>query len=211
LSQVAYHWWWRPGWEVGRRFYTFHVTFSDGPAVQSLAAKARERLARQPPLDLVPEEWLHLTMQGVGFADEVSDSDLSAVVSAARNELAVVSPVTVMIGPPVVASEGVTCWASPPRALDPVRDAVRAGIAGAWGPERVPETAEWSAHVSVAYAAADGPGDPIEAALDGLSDVAEATIRTVDLIRLRRDQRVYEWDTVASLPLGGIRDKGQAC
>jgi hypothetical protein len=202
LSQVARHWWWRPGWRPGRRFYTVHATFADAPAVQALAAKARDRLEGLPGLDLIPGQWLHLTMQGVGFADEVSDADLAAVITAARTRLAAVPPVTVMIGPPAVVGEGVTCWASPPGALDPARDAVRAGIADAWGPGRVPEAAEWSAHVSVAYASADGPGEPFEDALDGLADVAEAVIGVVDVIRLGRDQQAYEWETVASLPLG---------
>lgn len=203
MSQVAYHWWWRPGWHVGRRFYTVHATFADVSAVQALAAKARDRLVGLPGLDLIPGEWLHLTMQGIGFADEVSDVDLSAIITAAKARLAAVAPVTVAIGPPVVAGEGVTCWASPPGALDPVRDAVRGGIAAVWGPERVPETAEWSAHVSVAYASDDGPGEPIEDSLGGLADVADATIGAVDLIRLGRDHRLYEWETIASLPLGG--------
>jgi 2'-5' RNA ligase superfamily len=210
LRQVAYHWWWRPGWHVGRRFYTVHVTFADAPVVQALAAKTRDRLAGLPDLDLIPEQWLHLTMQGIGFADEVSDADLSAIIAATQARLAAVPPVTVMIGPPVVASEGVTCWAAPPRALDPARDAVRAGIADTWGPDRVPEAAQWSAHVSLAYASADGPSEPIEAALRGLPDEAEVTIGSVDLIRLGRDRRVYEWETIASLSLSGSRDGRQA-
>jgi hypothetical protein len=205
VSQVAYHWWWRPGWRAGRRYYTVHATFADVPAVQDLAAKARSRLADLPGLDLIPGQWLHLTVQGIGFADEVSDAELSAIGIAAKARLAMVSPVTVTIGPPVVAGEGVTCWTSPPRALDPVRDAVRAGIGDVWGAERVPEATEWSAHVSVAYASADGPGEPIEAALGGLSDVSEATIGAVDLIRLGRDHCLYEWETITSLPLSDDR------
>jgi 2'-5' RNA ligase len=204
LSQVADHWWWRTGWRVGRRFYTVHATFGDAPAVQGLAARARARLGGLPGLDLIPAQWLHLTMQGIGFADEVGDADLSAIITAARRRLATVPPVTVTLGPPIVAGEGVTCWASPPRALDPVRDAVRAGIADVWGPQRVPEATEWSAHVSVAYASADGPGEPIEAALGGMADTAEATVRAVDLIKLGRDRRMYEWETIASLPLTGM-------
>ncbi|MDT5026262.1 MAG: hypothetical protein QOE61_2688, partial [Micromonosporaceae bacterium] len=27
------HWYWRPGWSVGRRFYTWHLTFADQPDV----------------------------------------------------------------------------------------------------------------------------------------------------------------------------------
>jgi 2'-5' RNA ligase len=186
----------------GRRFYTVHATFGDAPEVRELAAKARSRLAGLPGLDLVPEEWLHLTMQGIGFADEVSDSDLSAIITAAKGGLAAVAPVAVTVGPPVVADEGATCWASPPRALDPVRDAVREAIAGVWGAAQVPEAAEWSAHVSVAYASADGRGQPIEAALEGLG-TAEATVRAVDLIRLGRDRHVYEWEAIERLTLGG--------
>ena len=139
---------------------------------------------------------------------------LAAVFSAYHVVLGITSmgmylhpaPVIVAIGPPVVAAEGVTCWASPPRALDPVRNAVRAGIADVWGPERVPEATEWSAHVSVAYASADGPGELVEAALGDLTDVAEATIGSVDLIRLGRDHRLYEWETITSLPLRGTND-----
>jgi hypothetical protein len=38
--------------------------------------------------------------------------------------------------------------------------------------------------------------------LNGLADVAEATVRAVDLIRLGRDQHVYEWEPVERFPLG---------
>lgn len=83
---------------------------------------------------------------------------------------------------------------------------MRSGIADIWGPLRVPDAAEWAAHVSVAYASADGPGEPIEAALGDLTDVAEATVGSVDLIRLGRDHRLYEWEMITSLPLRGTND-----
>jgi 2'-5' RNA ligase len=71
------------------------------------------------------------------------------------------------------------------------------------GTDQVPEAAEWMPHVSVAYASADGPGDRFEAALNGLGDVAEVTVRAVDLIRLGRDRHVYEWEPVERFQLGG--------
>ncbi len=58
------HWWWRPGWRPGRRMYYWHVTFPEAPAVQAFAAAARERLAGLPGMDLVPGQWLHLTIAG---------------------------------------------------------------------------------------------------------------------------------------------------
>ncbi len=202
MTEIAYHWWWRPGWRPGRRMYTWHVTFEDLPAVQELAADARARLAGLPGLDLVPGQWLHLTTQGVGFTDEVSDTDLAAITSAARTRLAAVEPPRIVIGPARAASEGVACDISPVGVLDPLRDALRAAIADVWGPERVPEGPEWTPHVSVAYASESGPAGPIEAALNGANLSATITVGTVQLIRLGRDHRVYEWETWASLPLG---------
>ena len=181
--------------------YTFHVTFADQPAVHELAAQARQRLAHLDGLDLVPDRWLHLTMQGVGFTDEVTDTDLAAIIIAASARLAKASPVVATLAPPRVASEGIACGVGPDRALTPARDALRAAIGEVWGSGLVPEEPEWSPHVSIAYASADRSGDVFEAALDRLEG-ASAAVRAVDLIRLGRDQRSYEWETVARLPLG---------
>jgi hypothetical protein len=79
--------------------FTWYVTFDDQPAVRDLAAKVRERLAGLPGLDLVPGQWLHLTTQGIGFTDEVSEADLAAITGAARARLASVTPPEVTIGP----------------------------------------------------------------------------------------------------------------
>jgi hypothetical protein len=83
LSSMIDHWYWRPGWHVGRSFYTWHITFEHAPEVQDLAAFYQNEI-RLPTLDPVPSEGLHLTMQGVGFADEVSPQDLKAIETAAR-------------------------------------------------------------------------------------------------------------------------------
>lgn len=203
MTQIADHWWWRPGWSVGARFYTFHFTFQDQPEVQEYAAKARARLEGLPGLDLVPSQWLHLTTQGIGFAGKVSDDDLTAITIAARNRLSAVAPVPVVVGPPVVASEGIACWVGPDGALDPARDAIRAAIADVWDIDHVPEGAEWTPHMSVAYSNVTGPADIYETALDGQAPAASATLGAAQLIRLGRDRRMYEWETIATLPLGG--------
>lgn len=202
MTRIADHWWWRPGWGPGTRFYTFHFTFRDQPAVQEHAARAHAQLGGLPGLDLVPVQWLHLTTQGIGFADKVSDDDLTAITSAARRRLATVAPVQVSVGPPVVASEGIACRVGPDGALNPARDAIRAAIADAWGCDRVPEGPDWTPHVSVAYSNRSGPADIYETALRGQSSAVSVTLRAAQLIRLGRDRRVYEWETIATLPLG---------
>jgi hypothetical protein len=195
------HWWWRPGWEPGRRFWTFHVTWRDQPAVQDLAAAARGRLAGLPGLDLVPGEWLHCTTQGVGFDGEVSAADLSAIAAAARARLAAVAPARVELTAPGTVDEGVVCSIGPAGTLNPVRDALRAAIGDVWGAAKVPEGAQWWPHVSLAYANADGSPAVVDRVLGGIGG-ATALVRSVELIRLGRDRHLYQWDSARVLPCG---------
>jgi hypothetical protein len=87
------HWWWQPGWRVGRSLYTWHVTFNDQPAVHQLAADYAPVLNDLPTLDPVPVRWLHLTMQGIGFTDEVDRADVDAITDAARDRCAAIADV----------------------------------------------------------------------------------------------------------------------
>ncbi len=189
--------WWRPGWQPGRRMYAWHVTFRDQPTLQDLAARARTVLHDVPRLELVPGPWLHLTMQGIGFSEEVSGGDLAAITAAARSRLAAVSPAAVTIGPARVLDEGIGCDAHPAAALSPARDAVRAAIGDVWGPARVPGEADWWPHVSLAYASADG-----QLALAGFDEAAAITVTEIQLILLGRDGYRYEWETQATVRLG---------
>lgn len=192
--------------------YTWHVTFADGPAVQELAASAQARLAGLDGIDLVPGRWLHLTTQDVGFADEITDADLAAITGAVRARLAAIEPIPVTIGPARVADEGIVCWVAPDNALTPMRDAIRAAIADIRGSQRLPDGTAWAPHVSIAYGRADGAADVFEAALDGEHSVAALTVDAVTLIRLGRDRHVYEWETLATAPLGAPRrDTLPAC
>jgi hypothetical protein len=205
VNRIRNHWWWRPGMRPGRRVVTFYVTLGGMPPARALAAAARQRLAGLPGIDLVPDEWLHLTMQEVGFSDEVTDADMRRLVATAAGSLAVLPPVTVTIEAPVLAREGILCRVSPAGTLDPARDAIRAAISEVRGPDKVRDPAEWPRwrpHVSLAYANADGPAEPFEAALDGFTDLAPVTIGAVDLIRFGRDHQMYEWETIARIPLG---------
>jgi hypothetical protein len=182
--------------------YTWHVTFGDQPAVRDLAAQARDLLRDVPGLVLIPGPWLHLTTQGVGFSDEVSAADLAAITTAARSRLAAVPPAAVTICPARVLDEGVGCDAHPAAALTPVRDAVRAAIGDVWGTARVPGESDWWPHVSLAYASADGPAAPAEAALAGFTAAAAITVTEVQLILLGRDDHLYQWETQATVRLG---------
>jgi hypothetical protein len=173
------------------------------PGRPGAVVRARGAAGGSPAARRSRRRWLHLTTQGIGFTDEVSDGDLTAITAAAHGRLLAVRPAEVMLSAPHAASEGVASYVGPDGALDPARNALRAAIGDVWGADKVPELPEWAPHVSYAYANADADADgsPYDAALDGLGPVS-ATVTAVELIRLGRDRRVYEWQTIASLPLG---------
>jgi 2'-5' RNA ligase len=186
--------------------YSWYITFADLPAVRELTRQAQERLAGLDGLDLVPAQWLHMTVQSVGFTDEVSSADVDAIVAAARHRLANVGAPRVRIGPAQVVGEGVIVTVLPRDALakdglTAVRDGLLAAIADTWPAAAVPESAGWMPHVSVAYSHVNGPADAYEAALAGEDTTVDVTISAVRMIILGRDEHTYTWNEHAKVPL----------
>ncbi len=197
------HWWWRPGWQVGRSFYTWHVTFDDQPAVHRLAADYAPILHDLPTLDPIPVRWLHLTMQGIGFTDEVDRADVDAIAEAARDRCAELAPFTIILGPARVDPEALMLPVHPAEPVTQLRAAIRAAIADVRGPDNVPEDPHgFQPHVSLAYSNTTGPAEPIIQRLAARSvTAAEITIHRAALIDLNRDHRAYEWTDIATADL----------
>ncbi|MFJ5265991.1 2'-5' RNA ligase family protein [Streptomyces sp. NPDC088387] len=197
------HWWWRPGWNVGRRFYTWHLTFEGQDEVHRIAGEYRSVLA--PLGDIltpIPDRWLHLTMQGIGFVGEVKEEDVRSVVDAAGPQLAAIPAFDLQVEPAILDPEAVLLSVHPESPVRAVRDAIRSAIGGVFG--EVPEKADgFTPHVSVAYSASDGPSAPIAHALSSLNPgPARARITSAELIVLHRDNLMYEWERFATVRLG---------
>lgn len=144
------HWWWRPGWRVGRSFYTWHVTFNDQPAVHRLAADYAPVLNNLPTLDPIPVRWLHLTIQGIGFTDEVDRADVDAIADAAQDRCAALAPFMITLGFARVDPEALMLPVRPVEPVTRLRAAIRAAIADVWGPDNVPENSHgFRPHVSL--------------------------------------------------------------
>jgi hypothetical protein len=182
--------------------YTWHFTFDGQQAVHDLAAAYQARLAALPALDMVPARWLHLTTQGVGFTDEMTDDEVTAIVDAAAERLKTFGPQEVMLGPARVTPEAILLDVAPADGLAGIRGQLREAITNVLGAGRLMETDQWTAHVTVAYSSGTGPSAPYLAALDGHA-TADSLISDVQLIVLNRDQRMYEWMTRAAVHLSG--------
>lgn len=130
-TQMRDHWWWRPGWRPGRRFYGVFATFEDQPALHRLMDEWQERLATLPDLDMVPTPWRHLTIQGIGFTDEVTDDQLDMITTSVEQSTQQRAHASGQVrparDPPRSAGPaGDPTGAVPARARrDPLRDCVR--------------------------------------------------------------------------------------
>ncbi|MGC9667946.1 2'-5' RNA ligase family protein [Planosporangium sp. 12N6] len=206
VDQLRDHWWWRPGWRAERHFYACHFTFDDQPDLQRLVAEYQDPLREIRGLDLIPARWLHLTMQGIGFVDEVEANHVAALAAAAAEKLATVPAPVVTFHRPVIRSEAVYLPAQPADGVHAVRSAVREAISevlGESGLEGTQSVSGYRPHVSLAYSNADQPAAPI---LDALSQVdpepVTITLRHVDLLEFHRDRRMYEWVSAQPLTIG---------
>jgi 2'-5' RNA ligase len=203
VTELRDHWYWRPGWKVGRSFYTWHITFANAPAVATLAEQYAAALAELPEYDPIPLEWLHLTMQGIGFTDEVDRAIVDQVVDAARTRLAKIAPVTITIGPAEIDPEALRLPVQPVEPLIGIRDAIRAAIADVCGEDNVPESSDYRPHVSLGYTNTTGPAQRALNSLVGHTPrTAQVTVDSAALIDLNRDHKMYQWTTVAKARLG---------
>lgn len=199
------HWWWRPGWHIGRRMYTWHITFDGQISLHGLVKNYHAALAPLSGLDLIPIRWLHLTTQGIAFTDEISQQEIAGIVEAARKRLSTQHPVSLTAGPAIVDPEAIMLELSSANALHSVRDGLRAAIADVRGMAKVPEADQWSPHISLAYSNSDGLAAPyIEALQTVTRSPADMTVSAVHLIELSRDTHLYQWTTTAEVPLAGL-------
>ncbi|MEZ5087303.1 MAG: hypothetical protein R2722_13990 [Tessaracoccus sp.] len=198
FEQTTSHWWWRPGWSPETRYFTFHLTFAEEPALTSVAERYSGTLTSLAHVDPIPTPWLHLTMTGVGHTCDVSDEIVDAlcdrVIGDAANIADHQSPIifdTLYLG-----KDGLSLTGQAPEWLTQLRrrqeEAVEELVGGPHNWSRI------RPHVSLAYF--DGQID--EAALlhgmreSGLDDIV-ITRPTVSLLELRRDGHLYRWCTVA--------------
>jgi hypothetical protein len=213
LDQLGDHWWWRPGWRVGRSFFTWHVTFETDPGVAEFVRRWQDGLDL-PGLDVIPGDGLHLTMQGVGFTDEIDPAEIPRIVDAATARCATLRPFTLILGPADADPEGVSLAVRPWLPIRHLRHTIRAAIADVRGMDDVPEPADgfWP-HVSVAYSSGGAPAPLVRDRIVVLRQTIapiEITVAAASLIRLNRDAKEYRWTTEATVPLAATDPSGSA-
>jgi len=203
VEKVRDHWYWRPGWRVGRSFYTWHITFDNDPVLGGLHAEYQPLVASLPGITPVPAQWLHLTLQGVGFADKLTQEDLDPIVDAAQKRLEHLYPFDVRIGPATIDVESLQLPAGPADDLRRLRAGLRAAITDVWGRDSVPALPRLDPHISLGYWNETALAAPLRDRLTAVRGGVDRTrISQVSLINLNRDHLCYEWTTYATVRLG---------
>jgi len=153
----------------------------------------------------VERSGLHITIQGIGFTDEVSASDIDRIITASTARLSGCASFDAKIGPAVVDEETIGMPVTDRGGFQQIRHDLQYAIGQVWGEDKIPERGgHFHPHLSLAYStgAASIPELNEVLARNGWSSshITEV-ISAVSLIELNRDQRKYAWREVERIPL----------
>ena len=87
-ARMRDHWAREQPWRADQRLWALYVTCGSIPSVVAHATQFQERLFGMRGLDLVEPRWLHLTVLGVAFVDEVDPVAMARLVEQAQAEAA---------------------------------------------------------------------------------------------------------------------------
>ncbi len=202
IQRLGDHWV-REDWPFSRRYTTWYVVFRD-PAVQAYAARLQRELADLEYLDPIPSDGLHMTIQGVAYRDQLDDDQITAIVRRATERCADLAPFDLSLGPISGFRAGTFVRAAPWAPVKRLRERLRAAIADVLGAGALPpEGSPFKPHMSITYCHADAPAAPLIKRLAGLRspERVTATVRSVELLDVYRQNLAYHWTTIASVPL----------
>lgn len=143
-----------------------------------------------PGVDVVPTEWLHLTMTGVGYADDFDSSTPKEHVDSVFSATSSTSVGPLVFDRLFIYQEGVRFSAASP-GLQELRTLQSDLVTAAGGPDPDPDEVFY-AHVSLSHFSREISEELLSVALD-LADLRPVVVASprLSLIELGRDDRVY--------------------
>jgi 2'-5' RNA ligase len=201
LDEMKNHWQ-REGWWPGRSGYYWYLTFEGAPALHELARACQTAIQDDTTYDLTPIDDLHMTLDRVGFEEEVTEYELQAVQTAAGVAVRNHDALTIDVGPLAGSAGALNFSVSPHAALDDLRISLSEASRTAVG--SVASEGDFRPHVGIAYRNQPGPAAPVietVARLRGLPPV-RVQVDRVSLVRLTRADRAYVWTAIRTFPLG---------
>ncbi|WP_219502084.1 2'-5' RNA ligase family protein [Nonomuraea ceibae] len=201
LSIMKNHWE-NPRWTAGREAYYWYLCL-DSPKLREVTEYCQRRLPHRF-LDPVPLDALHLTLPKLGWVDQISRDDLSAIADVARSSCASLQPFNMTIGPISGSPGAVRFSVDPWRTVVALREQLLAAVESVRGAQR---DQEFRPHVGIAYCNDEVEAEPLIEAVAPLRELptVEIGVSKVELVRLRREGRTYRWSVVETVSLGFSR------
>ncbi len=202
------HWAREPTWPLDRRLWALYLSVGANPPLVDYVRAFQDRLSDLPGLDLVESRWLHLTVLGVAFVDEVESPAMDRLVADVAEIAASEAPIAARAEAPRARVDAVWMPVATTRSLIPLRDRLRLAVIDRLGrePHALPlPPGGFRPHITIAYARA---GAPPAAEVDArLSPVDVAPVRfevgQLSLLRLERRSPRWSWDDERQFALGG--------
>lgn len=174
------------------------MTVADQPALHSRVAAYHRLLAPFPALEPILPQWLHLTVQGVRFLDELRPEVAGQLTRLLDQAFGATTPFEVRVEHPVVSSDSVLMPVRPIGPLAALRDRIRELLGSLPGCDELfvlPGQHEaFDPHISIAYAGGPVPRADVERTLAGYAgEPVPMTISHFSVMTLNRSQRKYHW------------------
>jgi 2'-5' RNA ligase len=190
------HWSEMPEWGQGRSLWAMYFTFGEEVQLHRLVADYQNQLREIDGIDLIARNWLHLTMQGIGFTDEVPLDLVNRILKRAE-KLKLPRPGTV--GPPLLDLDAIAMPVAPISGLVNLRQgllSIATDVLGARAPYRLPEpVGGFSPHISIGYANTEVPAAHLIPRLERVQHHhVEIRFSHISLLRLYRSSRQWHWD-----------------
>jgi 2'-5' RNA ligase len=195
------HWQAEPDADPGRARLMWLLRVGDCPQVAEVARLGQARLAGLDGLDLVPQQWLHMTTLIAGFADQITPDQVGVMAGEARQLLARTPPVTITLGKVLYHPRAVMLGVGPPGALDPVLRAAQQATRAATGRSGELHTTPWTPHITLAYSNTAGPAGPVIAALGRKLPSQQTAVTAISLVS-QAPKQLWTWDLVTEVPFG---------
>lgn len=205
--RLANHWVELAEWAGGRELWAFYLTFREQPLLHALVERQQRVLDGLGGLDLVAPDWLHLTMQGVVFADAVDAESIARLRVASARAVATEGPLSLVVHRPVIDRDSIILPVHTDESMARLRLGVRRAACEALDRSDLYELPEpvggFAPHITIAYARADAP--ELAVVESRLSRIEETELRLpatyVSLLRLNRGTSRWWWSEELKLPL----------
>jgi 2'-5' RNA ligase len=155
-----------------------------------------------------PRAFLHATLQSYPvFHGQVEPSGLVALKEELARRAALIEPLALQFGGPVVHDKAITADAAITDEWTRLIEAVRAAAVGTICDEDDLGAPPFGPHVSLGYARADGSTEDLEKALVELGRPLDRELMVDRIHLLAVNQHpvdgIFDWEPIESFPLGG--------